>query len=542
MCGLINKSGGVTVYDVVKNFAVSFDAPCSLKGIKAFYFSPLSTYLVTTERFESKTPESPNMSLWHVSGKTRIVEGRLRKIAGNFWPSMKWSDDELCCCRVIPPEDSPNPSGKESHIMQVLNSRTSKTENFDIPGVHVVEMCPGKGATKVSVFITGNKDLCRKPCVRIYDLAKTSDSKTPVVSHEFDYSVDYCAMKWSRAGHRLLIQAGSEVDESGASYYGTSKLYLVKLSADGSSGKVVQIQHDPPVQDVQWNPPGDAFCLISGSTPFTIQLLDAEGLLIHDFGKSRKNTVRFSTVKGRFLALGGFGNLAGEMDFYDTPSKRPFKSARSECTVECQWSPNGRVLMTCSTHPRMRVDNSITLFKYTGEKICKLDFTELYSAKWRPMPKADFPDIPASPRAFDLASKEPAVLKKAYKPPSRIGSNPPASEDGGSSSRAPTPPPPVVAPLPPPPPPPPKSPQRPVKMPCPEKEWYYRDPQNQVHGPYTKSVMNSWNKAGYFKSDLPIRAGLVLPFVELNKLFPTGVVAGPFEQLMVVPQEWLSFK
>jgi hypothetical protein len=54
--------------------------------------------------------------------------------------------------------------------------------------------------------------------------------------------------------------------------------------------------------------------------------------------------------------------------------------------------------------------------------------------------------------------------------------------------------------------------------------------------------MNSWNKAGYFKSDLPIRAGLVLPFVELNNLFPTGVVAGPFEQLMVVPQEWLSFK
>ena len=95
MCGLINRSGGVTVYDVAKNFAISFEPPCSLKGIKAFYFSPLSTYLVAAERFEPKTPTSPNMSLWHVSGKTKIVEGRIRKIAGNSWPSMKWTDDEV---------------------------------------------------------------------------------------------------------------------------------------------------------------------------------------------------------------------------------------------------------------------------------------------------------------------------------------------------------------------------------------------------------------------------------------------------------------
>ena len=76
MCGLINKSGGVTVCDVMKNFAISFAAPCSLKGIKAFYFSPLSTYLVAADRYEPKMPASPNMSLWHVAGKTKIVDGR----------------------------------------------------------------------------------------------------------------------------------------------------------------------------------------------------------------------------------------------------------------------------------------------------------------------------------------------------------------------------------------------------------------------------------------------------------------------------------
>jgi hypothetical protein len=77
-------------------------------------------------------------------------------------------------------------------------------------------------------------------------------------------------------------------------------------------------------------------------------------------------------------------------------------------------------------------------------------------------------------------------------------------------------------------------------MPCPEKDWFYRDPKGEVHGPYTKSVMNSWNKAGYFKPNLPIRAGTVLPFVELATLFPEGLAA--FDQSMIIPAAWLSFR
>jgi hypothetical protein len=83
-------------------------------------------------------------------------------------------------------------------------------------------------------------------------------------------------------------------------------------------------------------------------------------------------------------------------------------------------------------------------------------------------------------------------------------------------------------------------------MPCPEKEWYYIDPSGQVHGPFTKTMMASWNKGGYFKPELPIRAGVVLPFVPLVSLFPPEVVgersAGAFESVMVVPKEWLTFK
>lgn len=517
LCGLINKTGGITVYDVVKNFAVSFEPPCSLKGIKAFYFSPLSTYLVAAERFEPKTPEQPNMSLWHVAGKTKIVQGRIKKISGNSWPSMKWTDDEVCCCRVIAAEDSAIAGTRESHILQVLNSKTSKTENIDIPGVTKVEICPKR--TVVSVFIAENIERGRKPSVRVLDLSILEAEKRTVLSYDFDFGIDTCNMRWNCSGDRLLVQAGSEIDESGQSYYGTSRMFLFSIPSD-SPAKVIAIPHDPPAHDAQWNPQGDSFCLISGQTPFAIRMMDKDGNEIHDFGKSKKNTIRFSTVKGRFLALGGFGNLAGELDFLDVASKRTFKSTRAECTVECEWAPNGRVLMTSSTHPRMRVDNNITFFRYTGEKVATLEFPELYSAKWRPMPQANFPDLPASPRAFSLKQSDTETVKKAYRPPGRAN-----TEE-------------IVAP--PPPPPPPPAPVGPIKMPCPEKDWYYRDPKGEVHGPYTKSVMNSWNKAGYFKPTLPIRAGGVLPFVELAALFPEGLP--PFDLSMVVPPAWLSFR
>lgn len=507
MCGLINKSGGVTVYDVVRDFAVSFEAPCCLKGIKAFYFSPLSTYMVAAERFEPKTPETANMSLWHVAGKTRIVEGRIRKIAGNSWPSMKWTQDEVCCCRVICAADSPDPGVKESHILQVLNSKSSKTVNMDIPGVSQVEICQAKGSSCVSVFIEENVDKGRKPALKVFDLVVSSLSSEKVIAFEFEYGTDTCVMKWNSQGDRLLVQAGSEVDETGSSYYGTSKLYILDLG----KGQMKGVQHEAPVQDFQWNPQGTEFCLIYGQTPFSIVVFDKNGTKIHDFGKSRKNTIRYSPNYGRFLSLGGFGNLAGEIEFFDSASRKPFKSTRSECTVECQWAPNARLFMTSSTHPRMRVDNCISMFKYTGELVCKLEFPELYSAKWRPFTGQMFPDTPASPRAFDQQS-EP--VKKAYRPPPSL--------DTTNVS-----PPPAAA---------------PIKIPCPDKDWHYRDPQGQLHGPYTRSVMNSWNKAGYFKPDLPIRAGSVLPFVALTDLFPLEIIGPPFEQAMVVPKAWIEFK
>ena len=521
MCGVITKTGGLTVLDVVGGFLISFEAACCLKGIKAFYFSPLSTYLVSTERFEPKTPEVANMSLWHVAGKSRIVDGKLRKISGaSVWPSMKWTSDEACCCRVL-----------EDNALQVLNAATSKTFNLKIGNqgsggvVSLVEIS-GVGSF-ASVFVIQES----ASFIAIYDLSLASlDGSAPLSQHTFTHTVDVCSMKWN--GDRLLVVAGSEIDETGGSYYGTSRLYLIKR--DGGIWTTHSISHASPVHDVQWEPTHfSRFCLISGPTPFHTQIFE-DTVCVYDFEQTctRKNTIRYNKF-GSFLALGGFGNLAGGLDFVNVGAAwKMFQSSKSECTVESDWAPNGRIFSTASTHPRMRVDNCITLFTYFGSQICKLEFPELYAAKWQP--NAKFKNLPPSPRA--LVTAPVVVEKKAYRPPSGVQKVVQVDTRVTPQSVPPQVVPHVV-------------PQvvsqaphversAPVAMPCPEKDWYYKDPTGETHGPYTKAVMISWNTAGYFRRELPVRAGTVLPFVPLCTLFPIS----PFETAMTIPSEWLNYR
>lgn len=51
--------------------------------------------------------------------------------------------------------------------------------------------------------------------------------------------------------------------------------------------------------------------------PCHTTLHDALGEPVYQYGAAHRNTISWSP-HGRFLCVAGFGNLAGEMDFYDT--------------------------------------------------------------------------------------------------------------------------------------------------------------------------------------------------------------------------------
>ena len=64
---------------------------------------------------------------------------------------------------------------------------------------------------------------------------------------------------------------------------------------------------------------------------------------IYEFGTAHRNTISWAP-HGRFLCLAGFGNLAGEMDFYDMTKRIKIGTNSAHCTVTYGWSPSSRYI------------------------------------------------------------------------------------------------------------------------------------------------------------------------------------------------------
>lgn len=175
----------------------------------------------------------------------------------------------------------------------------------------------------------------------------------------------------------------------------------------------------------------------------------------HSFALAPRNTILFSP-HGRYVIVAGFGNLAGQMDIYDLT-----KNYLKVCTIEasnssvCDWSPDGRHILTATTSPRLRVDNAIRIYHVGGGMMYNEEFSdktavtqnELYHVCWRPQPAASHP-LPADPlnpvpvphpsAAAFLALKKPSTKPAgAYRPPGARGTTTPLhfkrEDEGGAA-------------------------------------------------------------------------------------------------------------
>jgi len=225
---------------------------------------------------------------------------------------------------------------------------------------------------------------------------------------------------WNSKSDALLIYAQSDVDKSNTSYYGATGLYLMFVNSDQSI-KVEQSK-EGPVHDVQWAPNGERFVVAAGTMPCHCTLHNKSGEPLFQFGSAHRNTISWSP-HGRFLVLAGFGNLAGEVDFWDTERLRRLGSNTAHCTVSYSWSPDSRSFLTATLAPRMNVDNGIKIFRYNGEgPVFSRSYERLYHAEWRPAQKGLYPDRGPSPKKQQVKADVPATTKPApYRPPGYSG-------------------------------------------------------------------------------------------------------------------------
>ena len=238
--------------------------------------------------------------------------------------------------------------------------------------------------------------------------------------------------------------AQTDVDKSNKSYYGETNLYI--LSTNGGFDSRVQLDKEGPIHDVAWSPNSKEFGVVYGYMPAKTTIFNAKAVPQHSFSLGPRNQIYFSP-QGRFLIVAGFGNLAGGMDIYDLE-----KNYEKLCSIAgtnasiCEWSPDGKHILTATTSPRLRVDNGIRVYHVTGAMMYNEDMTELYHVVWRPQSAAQqsadnplhpIPTPHASALEFMGKVKTPSKPAGAYRPPGARGAATPLAfkrEDEGGAA------------------------------------------------------------------------------------------------------------
>jgi translation initiation factor 2A len=178
-------------------------------------------------------------------------------------------------------------------------------------------------------------------------------------------------------------------------------------------------------------------------------LFDQRVRTLHDFGTSFYNFISFNP-QSRLVLLGGFGNLAGKIDIYDRRSLTKISTIDASNTSHCEWSPDGKFILTATLSPRLRVDNGIKIWYLLGQLLHVQDCEELYQTSWRPTLVDTAPPFPAvippapspSPSVQAApATAKPSPARGAYRPPGARGQSASLAycreEDGASPSGTP---------------------------------------------------------------------------------------------------------
>lgn len=432
--------------------ATLFTLPGAPKTVQSFLWSPLASIVVSlapTGKGAQGAPE-PNIHVWRragagTPGSGAAAGGNYELQASFVHPKLEkdkkvvqWTLDENLCARL-------SPDGK-IHLLDGadLSETLMELKIANVEDFAFAPLDPKDGFhARLAVFVPDSRDDLQRivgPAeVSIIELTATQaglhDRPSAKMSVESGQSAE---LLWNCAGTCLLAHCQTEVDDSGQSYYGGSRLVLMSwggelkkdLTAEESSS------NGSSVQAIQWSPVRDEFILIFGFQPAKASLymwneatkkVQLKKVLLE---KAHRNTIRFNSF-GSLVALAGFGNLAGGMDFFGCDEQQGFvhvASGTANCTVNAEWAADGRHFLTAVVAPRMRVDNGITVWNaLNGSQVAELQFEELFDAQWQPEPGNTRTDISAaeiedaSKEDTKVSSEAAATKKAAYRPPRARG-------------------------------------------------------------------------------------------------------------------------
>ncbi|RMX65579.1 hypothetical protein DD238_006271 [Peronospora effusa] len=406
---LVRTCSGFTVVNSDSNDVV---VDVANPGIHAVAWSPLGSHLLTWQR-PQKDSDLGNLIVWDAATGKVVARFNQKSSSRDKWPPLRWSSDEMICVRQ---------SANGVVLYSGRDVAAGSIGQISLPNVANFSVAPSSVPYKVALFVPEKKG---KPAsVKIFQFPNNLD--VPTATKSF-YKAQDVTLKWSPTGSALIVETRTDIDTSGKSYYGETGLFF--LQSDGEYDCIVPLTKEGAVHDVAWDPTGRGFVVIAGTMPAHATLYDNKALPVFEFGAAPRNHVSWSP-HGRFLCLAGFGNLRGDMDFWERNKLKKMGSATSNSATTFTWSPDSRYFATATTFPRLRVDNGFKIFRYDGAgPIYQEERGELYDLKFRPAAQDTYPNRPQSPRrkgeeaGFDSSSAIPKAAPKpqAYRPPNSTG-------------------------------------------------------------------------------------------------------------------------
>ncbi|XP_052785014.1 eukaryotic translation initiation factor 2A-like isoform X2 [Mya arenaria] len=395
----------VKVYDTVKNeFIQEFPRPKA----SCMTFSPRASLLVTWEPYtvDKETQAGvANLHIYNVASGQCVKSLIQKKVT--YW-SPSFSDDEKICCRNVNNELHFFENGNFDEIKTKLHLQ--KVAGYSLSGAGPPYMVAG--------YVPGAKG--QPSFVRVFKYPNFGGNNAAIANRTF-FKADKVEMQWNNNGSAMLLLTTTDTSES--SYYGDQGLHYLGVNGESS---LVHLGKNGPVYHVEWSPKSTEFCVVYGFMPAKVTIYNQKTEPVFDFGTGPRN-FSFYNPQGNILALCGFGNLRGNMEFWDVKQKKLICQATSPDTTSFQWCADGEHVLTATCAPRLRVGNGFRIWHYSGAMLHE-ELTgkgeELWEGFWCPAPTGRFPEKPISYRQVQsevAAPAPPPGAQKTYVPPSMRG-------------------------------------------------------------------------------------------------------------------------
>lgn len=387
-----------------------FSLVCRIPKEKSFRlaFSPKGTHLSTWEQYsvnKDQTTPTNNLEIWNLQ-VGRLVAGFAQKKKETWQP--KWSEDETVCARSVT---------NEVHCFHDADF-TSIATKLRLQGVTEFELSPGPPPFTVAAYVPGAKGA--PSYVRLFR-HPNFDSPASVLANKSFFKADRVKLLWNKKGSAVLVLTATDVDKSGASYYGEQTLQYISTSGESS---MVQLGKRGPIYSVQWSPNSKEFCVVYGFMPAKATLFDLKCEPLFDFGTGPRNDV-FYNPQGNIVCLAGFGNLRGQLELWSRKDLKLISKPQASDSTSLEWSPDGEHILTATTSPRLREGNGYKIWHYTGSLVHEKSIGELWEVKWQPVPDGVFNEPVINYRALpSTAIQEQQKTKDVYRPPGLRGTAP----------------------------------------------------------------------------------------------------------------------